>query len=72
MPVNDITVPEKMMNEQIAYVPQFGKPRADAPAHTAPMTVLRLLASVFSVSLREKLDADTAGDRGDAPYTWGM
>jgi hypothetical protein len=60
------------MNEQIAYAPQFGKPRADESANTAPMTLSGLVASVFSVSLREKLDADTGGDRADAPYTWGM
>lgn len=60
------------MNDHTAYAPQFGKPRADESATTAPMTLSRLIASVFSVTLREKLDADTGGDRGDAPYTWGM
>lgn len=31
-----------------------------------------LIAALFMVNLREKLDADTAGDKSDAAYTYGM
>lgn len=64
------------MNKNFAYAPQFGSARpeqaAKAAAAMTPMTLTSLIASLFSVSLREKLDADTRGDRADAAYTWGM
>jgi hypothetical protein len=32
----------------------------------------RLVAMLFAVELRESLDKDTAGDKSDAAYTWGL
>jgi hypothetical protein len=37
-----------------------------------PLTLAGLVAAFFMVDLREKLDAQTAGDKTDAAYTWGM
>ena len=31
-----------------------------------------LLAALFMVNLREKLDAETSGDKSDAAYTYGL
>jgi hypothetical protein len=31
-----------------------------------------LLSALFMVNLREKLDAETKGDKSDAAYTWGL
>lgn len=31
-----------------------------------------LLAALFMVKLREQLDADTAGDKSDAAYAYGL
>jgi hypothetical protein len=41
-------------------------------APKAPLTLAAVIASLFSVTLREKLDAETAGDKSDAAYHWGM
>lgn len=35
-------------------------------------TLERIVAALFAVELREALDKDTAGDKSDAAYTWGM
>lgn len=32
----------------------------------------RIIAVLFAVELREALDKDTAGDKSDAAYTWGL
>ena len=37
-----------------------------------PLTLAGIIATLFAVNLREKLDAETAGDKSDAAYTWGM
>ncbi|MFJ2991010.1 hypothetical protein ACIPF8_24405 [Collimonas sp. NPDC087041] len=29
-------------------------------------------STLFGISLREKLDAETKADKADAEYTWGM
>ena len=65
------------MNKPLAYATEFAAaaaaPRAaQAVKAAAPMTLAGAIASLFSVSLREKLDADTRGDRADAAYHWGM
>ncbi len=31
-----------------------------------------IIAALFMVNLREKLDADTAGDKSDAAFTYGL
>ena len=31
-----------------------------------------IIAALFMVNLREKLDAETAGDKSDAAYTYGL
>jgi hypothetical protein len=41
-----------------------------APAQ--PFSLAFIIETLFAVNLREKLDADTAGDKSDASYTWGM
>ncbi len=43
---------------------------ATAPA--APFTLIGLIETLFSIQLREQLDADTKGDKSDAAYHWGM
>ena len=46
--------------------------------NTGPDTVKKsslfdaFIDALFAVNLREKLDADTSGDKADAAYTWGM
>ncbi len=64
------------MNKPLAYATEFAAaaaaPRAAQAVKAAPMTLAGAIASLFSVSLREKLDADTRGDRADAAYHWGM
>lgn len=49
--------------------------------HTAPagprfpapkFTLASLVAALFMVELREKLDADTSGDKSDAAHTYGL
>jgi hypothetical protein len=42
----------------------------DTPA--APFSFMALIETIFAVKLREQLDADTAGDKSDASYTYGM
>jgi hypothetical protein len=48
----------------------------NAPRETkstkAPLTLAGVIATLFAVNLREKLDAQTGGDKSDAAYTWGM
>jgi hypothetical protein len=31
-----------------------------------------IIATLFMVNLREKLDAETSGDKSDARYTYGL
>jgi hypothetical protein len=31
-----------------------------------------IIAALFMVDLREKLDAETSGDKSDAAYTYGL
>jgi hypothetical protein len=45
---------------------------ANTAPKAAPLTLTAVIASLFSVKLREKLDAETAGDKSDAAYHWGM
>jgi len=37
-----------------------------------PFTLIGLIETLFSIKLREQLDADTKGDKSDAAYHWGM
>jgi hypothetical protein len=30
------------------------------------------IAALFQLELREKLDAETTGDKSDGAYTWGL
>jgi hypothetical protein len=41
-----------------------------APAQ--PFSLAFIIETLFAVNLREKLDANTGGDKSDASYTWGM
>jgi hypothetical protein len=44
-----------------------------APAGvTPPFSLTAFIASLFQLELREKLDAETAGDKSDGAYTWGL
>lgn len=46
---------------------------ATSPATTgASFSLINFLATLFQVDLREQLDAETAGDKSDAAYTWGL
>lgn len=38
----------------------------------APLSLATIVATLFAVNLREKLDAQTGGDKSDAAFTWGM
>lgn len=38
----------------------------------APFSLAGLVAALFMVNLREKLDAQTSGDKSDAAHTWGL
>jgi hypothetical protein len=40
------------------------------PAPTFSFT--SLIAAIFLVNLREKVDAETSGDKSDAAYTYGL
>ncbi|MDB5909702.1 MAG: hypothetical protein JWP34_3816 [Massilia sp.] len=40
------------------------------PAPTFSFT--SLIAAIFLVNLREKVDAETGGDKSDATYTYGL
>jgi hypothetical protein len=43
------------------------------PSYPAPLfSFPSLLAALFMVNLREKLDAETGGDKSDAAYTYGL
>ena len=35
-------------------------------------SLLNFVAALFQVELREKLDAETSGDKSDAAYHWGL
>jgi hypothetical protein len=48
------------------------KQRISAPAPAAPFSLMFILETLFCVHLREKLDADTAGDKSDAKYAYGL
>jgi hypothetical protein len=41
-------------------------------AEKAPFTFIGLICVLFAINLREKLAADTRGDKSDGAYTWGM
>ncbi len=46
---------------------------ATSPATTdTSFSLINFVAALFQVELREKLDADTAGDKSDAAYHWGL
>ncbi|MES2148471.1 MAG: hypothetical protein V4508_01645 [Pseudomonadota bacterium] len=49
---------------------------SNAPANTAPETptfsLFGIIETLFAVNMREKLDADTSGDKSDAAYHYGM
>lgn len=49
-------------------------PAAPAPTHApaTPMSLAFIVETLFATNLREKIDADTKGDKSDAAYTWGM
>jgi hypothetical protein len=42
------------------------------PAPAQPFSLMFIIETLFAVNLREQLDANTAGDKSDAAYTWGM
>jgi hypothetical protein len=44
-----------------------------APASTtSSFSLTAFIAALFQLELREKLDADTSGDKSDGAYTWGL
>jgi hypothetical protein len=43
-----------------------------APATTSPISLMAFVAALFQLELREKLDAQTGGDKSDAAFTWGL
>ena len=45
---------------------------SQAKSTKASLTLASVIAALFAIKLREKLDADTSGDKSDAAYTWGM
>jgi hypothetical protein len=45
---------------------------AEAPKRTPSFSLAALVAFLFQLQLREKLDAATGGDKSDGAYTWGM
>jgi hypothetical protein len=49
---------------------------SNAPAgstYPAPsFSLASFVAALFMVKLREKLDAETSGDKSDAAYTYGL
>ena len=55
-----------MSSQTIAFV------QTKKPAFTLERFIAALFAALFAVELREALDKDTAGDKSDAAYTWGM
>ena len=38
----------------------------------SPFSLEAIISTLFMIELREKLDADTAGDKSDAAYTYGL
>jgi hypothetical protein len=42
------------------------------PAPAQPFSLMFIIETLFAVNLREKVDANTGGDKSDAKYTWGM
>ena len=42
-----------------------------APA-AAPFSLAMIVDTLLCVNLREKLDADTGGDKSDGAYTYGL
>ena len=46
---------------------------AASPATSdSSFSLINFVAALFQVELREKLDAETSGDKSDAAYTWGL
>lgn len=45
---------------------------ADIGTDKAASIIGALIAKLLAVGLREKLDAETSGDKSDASYIWGM
>jgi hypothetical protein len=44
-----------------------------APANAAaPFSLAMIVDTLLCVNLREKLDADTGGDKSDGAYTYGL
>jgi hypothetical protein len=44
-----------------------------APANTSPAwSLAAFVGALFQLELREQLDAQTAGDKSDAAYAWGL
>lgn len=43
-----------------------------AAPDSAPFSWFAILDILFAVKLREKLDADTGGDKSDASYRYGL
>jgi hypothetical protein len=41
-------------------------------AQKTPLTFKSVIAALFAVNLREKLDAATGGDKSDAAFAWGL
>jgi hypothetical protein len=39
---------------------------------SSSFSLAALVAALFQLELREKLDAATGGDKSDAAYTWGL
>ena len=54
------------MNTLVADKAQPSRPEK------TPFTFAGFIAVLFAINLREKLAADTRGDKSDGAYTWGM
>lgn len=47
-------------------------PSTKTTTAATPFSLAMIIDTLLFVNLREKLDADTAGDKSDAAYTHGM
>ncbi|MGV7206349.1 hypothetical protein ACLB1G_00670 [Oxalobacteraceae bacterium A2-2] len=46
--------------------------RATKTAPVEPFSLMGIISFIFALELREKLDADTGGDKSDAAYHYGL
>ena len=59
------------VNKATAIAPNQTPAKA-APQPAQPFGLALIIEAIFAPTLRGKIDADTAGDKSDAAYTWGM